>query len=405
MNRNVKRLAAFSLVFVIVLGTFAGIIPSQGCDDHSKSSFAEWRESNDQTYLYVYSPSGENYEIGQLQGFYLAEKILYIDQIVSVFLAKFGLQYSDVSNLAYLYDTHIPDKYKLEMSGIADGVNLYLESIGSVPYFDYSRILVINTLSDVLHGILYPQMAAGTAQVGGCTAIGAVNRLFSWTQPVICQTIDLSSFFAPGMAWVFIHTPKYKIFMPTGGAGLGAMFGKSEYVASASTLVFSSAPGVPGTPMTVQCRIALEKAKTAREFVDLLPRTFSLNWLVADKNELYRAEVTPVEEVIAKINTTDVRTNTFTSEQMLQYVIDPEDSLEREAQVNERLDKYFHQGRYYQYIRNRHLLKILSEPPITKVSPPDKYSTVAFFLFVPGFRKGVFGIGNPRDASHGDLPF
>lgn len=90
---------------------------------------------------------------------------------------------------------------------------------------------------------------------------------------------------------------------------------------------------------------------------------------------------------------------------MLQYVIDPEDSINRTDLVYSLLDEYFYENRWFQYISDSDLLSILTESPICKVSPPDKYSTVAFFQFTPGFDLGVFGVGNLRDMSHGIFPF
>ncbi len=361
-------------------------------------SYAKWKEDNRQKYLHIITTT--YYELGYLEGQNLANEILTMDYILKNLIASYNLDINQVIYLAYIYDQFIPEEYKMELTGIAD----------AIPTLSYTDILLQVVFLDLYYGILIPQMIGVDPALHACTAISAKN---SKTSVTIGQTMDFGLLFYPTLNFVK-HTVigKQTAFSLRMGAAV-LPIGKNRRVSSTVNLVQTWKVAEFGIPTCIKSRIAFETCKTAKEFSELMTSSYCCSWnyMFSDKRgNLIVSETIPslkIEETINKHGFA-VRTNTYISEELKIFLLDPLFSIERQQKAEELTQQELNEDGK---LSVKELMNILSYYDGTEASicrypiPNDLTSvcTLAFFVS-QGCRKGYFGIGNTRDSDWGRIP-
>jgi hypothetical protein len=348
-----------------------------------------WTESNGQPYLVLVAE--DHYELGLLQGQYLAEEILYADALLDQMCAQYGLSIEMLIHLSRYYESFIPEEYISEMQGMADALPV-----------SYDRILLQNCWLDIYYGQLVPAQALAQLQASmGCSSFAVDSRAFD----VVGQTLDFGYIFSPAIFWL-----KYRVgdgptvFCPGLGAGK-VPAGKSDYVMASTNLVQTVAVGGPGMPYTIRARYAFENAKNAADFLEkVVCTTSSWNYIAADV--FFHTKFTTPTGVETIPGTTlyeegsdyVVRTNTFVSDELKPYLIDPTYSLDRQERCEELIEA--DRGRF----TLRDAGDMLSDDLISREpNPHDPTATATVCFFWSDGISTYFGEGNPRDAEWGRI--
>lgn len=358
-------------------------------------AYAEWRETNGQRYLNIIA--SDYYELGKKEGEYLKTEIIYMDFILKNLIISYNLSLPMILYYVGLYE--IPEDFKQESLGMAEKTGL-----------TYEEIILQRVFLDLYYGILQPSIIGiDLPKLAGCTAIAVKN---SKRNSVIGQNIDFGYAFKPTLAWV-----KYKIFgrQTVFSLRMGASelpIGKSRIVSALVTLVQTWKIHQFGIPTGIKSRIAFETARNSQKFLEIMTTTYCCSWnyIISDiRGTTFGIETiigTTITEELEK-NDYGIRTNTYVSDELKQYLLNPAFSMNRQKKAVElTLEKI--QNRK---VKIEDILEILSyndgsDSSICRYPDPNDPTltlTEAFFC-TSGIRNGYFGIGNAKDNSWGRIP-
>jgi hypothetical protein len=392
---------------LLIASMMVGINSVRACEDFGPNrdipirlsaiqGFAKWKSSNGQAYLLI--KARDYYSLGYLTGKGLMNQILTMDAIIKSLISSYGFDLQEIIYYAQIYDLFIPMEYKDEMQGMADATTL-----------SYLDILLQVVFLDLYYGILIPAQI-GIDDVGACTALAIKNTKWHVT---IGQNMDFGLPFLPTLAYVK-HTVmgKQAVFSLRMGASTLAI-GKNERVSSTLTLVQTCKMANFGTPTGIKARIAFENCKSASKFFEVMISSYCASWnyIVSDfKGDVIAAESLPDSIILKslKFRETAVRTNTYISEELKVFLIDPTYSIPRQMKAEELL-KARQESKWI--VREKDLMTILCYHDGTNASicrfpdlaDPTYVCTEAFFVS-SGVRKGYFGIGNPIQSTWGRVP-
>ena len=401
-NKTILGLSALLIVVMMV-----GINSVTACEDYGDNrditiissrarGFAKWKSSNCQSYLLVNAQ--DYYSLGYLTGKGLMDQILTMDAIIKSLISSYGFNLQEIQYYAQIYDLFIPTEYKDEMQGMADATML-----------SYLDILLQIVFLDLYYGILIPTQI-GLDSVGACTALLIKNTKWHVT---IGQNMDFGLIFLPTLSYVK-HTVmgKQAVFSLRMGASTLAI-GKNKRVSCTQTLVQTWKMANFGTPTGIKARIAFENCKSASKFFQVMTSSYCASWnyIISDfKGNVVATETLPDSFIIQslKFGDTAVRTNTYISEELKVFLIDPTYSVSRQIKAEELL-KLKQESKCI--VREKDLMFILSYYDGTDASicrfpdpaDPSSICTEAFFVS-SGVRRGYFGIGNPIQCSWGRIP-
>jgi hypothetical protein len=411
MRRKTSFFFPIALLLFFLAGSsiaiaVAGAAPAQGAHPNAVDTSSArsrgrceaemgWIETNGQQYLQL---TAENhYELGALEGQYLADKILYGHGLIQQLVQQYQLDINELMYLAQLYENFIPERYKQEMQGIS-----------SVLPITYNDILLQNAWLDIYYGHLIPQMTgAGVPpiEIAGCTAIGTNNFVLD----AVGQNMDFAAPFEPSTYWI-----RYKVGDSPRvfclGVGSGKIsIGKNPYVIAAATVIKTAVTGEIGIPQCVKSRMAFETAENADEFVSIMESSFTSSWnyIVADTifseafSKPIACETLPATAVNIPVEDITVRTNTYVTDSLRPYLLSQTYSMARQAKAEYLAEE--DRGR----LTIKEIGEILSyhdgtDASITRYAQtPEDTKTLAFFI-----SNGIisyFGLGNPRDADWGKI--
>ncbi len=405
MNKTISKRKLFSFLFILTFSSILGYITpiSLGKSkiseiDVQSGTFcnrAEWRETNGQYYLEIFAT--DHYNLGKLKGEYLADQIITLDQIINELLFYYEIPMDLFIFLSYIYNLYIPHIYRTEIYGISK----------AIPSLSYTDILLQIVFLDLFYGILNPIMTS-MGKLAGCTAI-VIND----ENNVIGQNMDFGLIFFPTLSWVKASISGISIFSLYIGAAM-LPIGKSEYVSSLVTLVQTNKiHQIFSTPTMIKTQIAFENAKNANEFMTYLTDGYTCSWnfIIADENNVIASEtINPicVEEEVGE-NSFAVRTNTYITEELEQYLIDPLYCKERQFMAEYLASCKLSTSTSITVID---LMEILSYYDTTNNSicrlpnPSDPLSTctLSFFTYDLNNKTGYFGLGNTILSSWGIIP-
>ena len=398
---------AFGLCTLLIITMMVGINSVTACEDYNLNreisitssaiqGFARWESSNGQAYLHINARN--YYSLGYLTGKGLTNQILTMDAIIKSLISSYDFNLQEILYYAQIYDLFIPEEYKDEMQGMADATIL-----------SYRDILLQIVFLDLYYGILIPTQI-GIDGVGACTALVVKNTNWHVT---IGQNMDFGLIFLPTLSYVK-HTVmgKQAVFSLRMGASTLAI-GKNKKVSSTLTLVQIWKMANFGTPTGIKARIAFENSKSASEFFKIMTSSYCASWnyIISDfKGTVIVSETLPNSFIVKnlKFGETAVRTNTYISEELKPFLIDPTYSVSRQMKAEELL-KEKKESKWI--VREKDFMTILSYYDGTVSSicrlpdpvDPSKICTEAFFVS-SGVRRGYFGIGNPMQCSWGRIP-
>jgi hypothetical protein len=405
MRKYNKTILGLSTLLILIM--MVGINSVTACEDYGDNrdiritssktkGFAKWKSSKGQSYLLVNAQ--DYYSLGYLTGKGLIDQILTMDAIIKSLVSSYGFNLQEILYYAQIYDLFIPTDYKDEMQGMADATMLY-----------YSDILLQIVFLDLYYGILIPTQI-GLDGVGACTALVIKNTKWHVT---IGQNMDFGLAFLPTLSYVkHIVMGKQVVFSLRMGASTLAI-GKNKKVSSTLTLVQSWKIANFGIPTGIKARIAFESCKSASKFFEIMTSSYCASWnyIISDyKGNVIASETLPDSFIIQnlKFGEIAVRTNTYISEELKLFLIDPTYSIARQMKAEDLL-KVKEESKWI--VRERDLMTILSYNDGTDASicrfpdpaDPNYICTEAFFVS-SGIRRGYFGIGNPIQCSWGRIP-
>ncbi len=401
-----------SMYFLIVLIIFSfsiSLIPPSvnACgkppyfDQH-----ALWKESNGQKYLEI--KANDYYTLGFFEGIELDSKIIALKTSIEAMFANYGILYSYLLDLANLYKPFIPGDYITEMQGMVDA--LKFQNI------TFDDVLLQNCFMDIYYGIFIPQMSGSSLPPIeiGCTAIAALNKGGSVS---IGQNFDFSQFLHPTLSFVF-HQIKGKtsIFSIRMGGMLALPMGKNNKgVISMVSIVETIVMGAFGIPATIRTRMAFENSKRAEDFFQYMKGSnvpVSFNSIYADKkSKVIGTENVPNICVKNSVNGLDyiVRTNTFVSDDLKSYLIDPLYSVNRQKKAEDLVENSFKD----KSLSLQEFMTILqykdgTDASICRIdsSDPIASQTGAFMVCKQkeSHNFGFFGLGNALENSWAIVP-
>ncbi len=372
--------------------------------------YAEWRVSNGQPYLEV---AGEDpYTIGLVQGVRLADQIHHLKHYVEDFAVRYAVKrqtYKKFRELARMYEKFFLPHFIEEMKGFADGAK----------EVDYEDILLQNCFFDIVYGQLIPEDIENPLLSNfalGCTAFGIMNSHRSdkepypehqsgensMPKPLIGQNFDYAKIFGRALSFVYMKKPnKPEVFALRLGSMLCLPAGRNSLgVAITVNAIKSRVQGALTMPVTAKARLCLETSVTAESCYDLIfsmPATAPCNLLIADNAEIIAIEALPEHHVKRNVSTIIVKSNTFVTDRLQQFLTHPKYSKQRQ---------YYAAGRLAQLYEDKggvltddDLLELLRDKPIICRNKRLQPKTIAFLT------RKYFGSGNPVDNPIGLIPF
>ncbi len=353
-----------------------------------EGDYAKWHRYNGQRYLEVFAT--DFYEMGYLQGKFLARKIKGMKRVIEILGIRFTkVARKDSWEFDREYEEYIPDYLQAEMKGMADAIN----------GISYRDILMQNCFIDLLHGQLFPiyfQSRFLLEYQFGCTVFGGVNK----KDVILGQNFDFGVIFNPYTSYVLLKMPKKP---DNFGFRIGGMLNlpparNKDGITLAVNLVKTNDICNIGVPICILTRMALEKCKSTKDFMKFYENksgTLGYNLSIADSLSIISYETTPDEKILHHIRDIFVRSNTYVSERLQKDLLRKKYSKKRQNYGETLVNDYF---RKKKRLDEEDLIKILADKPIICRTNPLKSMTLSFFT------KRFFGRGNLTRNKLGIIP-
>jgi hypothetical protein len=231
----------------------------------------------------------------------------------------------------------------------------------------------------------------------GCTSFGVINQ----NSTLIGQNFDLAAIFKPTLTFTLIKMPnKPDIFSLRAGALLSLPVGRnSRGVALSVTVVKNRMKGAISIPCSIKARMAFETGNTAEtlyNFMSSTPSPTSGTLLIADESKIIALEILPSKYKREDVTNTIVRSNTFISNSLQEYLIKPKYSKKRQRYAEKQLNEVYNINKG---LTDDGLLNLLANDPIICRMKYRRSKTIAFNT------KQYFGLGNPIQNKPGIIPF
>ncbi len=153
-------------------------------------------------------------------------------------------------------------------------------------------------------------------------------------------------------------------------------------------------------PATAKARLCFETSVTAESCYDLffsMPNSGPCNLLIADEAEIIAIEVLPGQYMKKNVTTTVVKSNTFVTDQLQQYLTHPKYSKQRQYYAAGRLSQMYEDKGGV--LTDDDLLDLLRDGPVICRKKRLQPKTIAFIT------RKYFGTGSPSDSPIGNVPF
>jgi len=360
-------------------------------EDNMDSGSARWKNSNGQKYLEIFAP--DHYQLGVLEGYHLSKQIKSFKRVIKFLSLTFKSReysYKKLIKLSKDYKPFIPDRFQLEMKGMADSVNK----------ISFDDILLQNCFLDIFYGKLIPKFSKSIVLKNfeiACTSFAVRNR----RRTLIAQNFDVPFFFKNSAAFVYVHMPEYPSFFSLRlGAHLSLpvaipYFGVSIRVNAIKSIRQAGF----SIPSSIRVREGLEKAKTAQAFFNYITRrdfTASCNILISDLSNVFSLEVVPYRYEKKEIKECVSKSNTFISDSLQLSLISPKYSKKRQKYADRRIKSAYEKSGGQ--LNEKRLLSILKDNRIICRRNFLRPMTLAYLM------DHYFGIGNPRSNPSGVVP-
>jgi len=360
-------------------------------DEYMDKGLARWKNSNGQYYLEIFAP--DHYQLGTLEGYHLSKQIKSFKKVIKFLSLTFKSKeysYKNLIELSKEYVPFIPNRFQVEMEGMADSVNK----------ISYNDILLQNCFLDIFYGKLIPKFSKSKVLRNfeiACTSFAVRNK----RRTLIAQNFDFPFFFKRSAAFVYTHTSgNPSIFSLRLGALLSLPVAINNFGVSVRiNAIKSRRQAEISIPSSIRVREGLEKAKTAQAFLNYITRrdfTASCNILVSDLSEVFSLEVIPYRIEKREIKDCVSKSNTFISDSLQVSLIDPKYSKKRQRYADRRIKNAYQKSD--RQLNEKSLLNILKDNSIICRRNFLKPMTLAYLT------DHYFGIGNPRRNPSGLVP-
>ena len=272
MKKNCGIFLCILLVItcIPVSGTFVNQSTSDDTrvSDHERIIYGSvdggWLEERDG--VVILHVSGSHYDMGYQHGVLLKEQIQQNIRAFLSFEEEFGWSYEDVLEVWNIQKEYLPQEYKDELQGMADGTGMSYEEIG-----------VHNTWTGVFNHLFY---CWGTAAWGDATSDGdlvhmrSADGCLSVNDPVTGYTINENSV-------VIVRDPSngYASVCPTFAGDVVSIGGFNEKAVGVSELTIvcddTTYHGINGG---FRMRMVLDHAATAYEALDIMNSNRGCGW-------------------------------------------------------------------------------------------------------------------------------
>ena len=267
---NKKVVCIFTCLLLIGIPSLAGGKIREIADDEGRpviQDFLEdgWLEERDE--LKILHVKGSPYEMGFQHGYLLKEECLECLRAYLNFSERFGFSYDYFLCLWYQMKDYVPQEYKEEMHGMADG--------SGVPF---EMVAVGNIITVRVH-------CSGGAAWGPATIDGKLYHLRSLDFPLIMRD-PISGKYAQENSVLIIREPSYGYASldPSFAGFVGSLGGINENGVGVEVLTCWSDDEWLGNPMVFRQRMVLDYAFSVDDAVDILNsnRTCGWNFIVSD---------------------------------------------------------------------------------------------------------------------------
>lgn len=231
-----------------------------------------WVEERDGvTILHV---SGTNYEMGYQHGYLLKDEIHANMRMLFDFFEDVGFSYDTLASSWNMMRMYIPEKYMLEIQGLADGCNASLEEIG-----------VFNILHDTANLI----HCCGAILWDDATVDGELIHVRSGDLRMNIQD-SISGRYLQENQVLLVHAPNegYASMGPTWSGGVGSYGGINEKgIAISETTCWTNDTTLEGTCASFRMGVVLDTADSASEALHIMNTNRTCGWslLISDANE------------------------------------------------------------------------------------------------------------------------
>lgn len=267
MNRNcLNRL----LLTILIIFIFFPISSSQ------KSTLKNdcWLEEIDG--VRVLHLNGDYYNIGYYHGLLLKDEIQINMRILFDFFNEMGFSYEDLVEYWYIYKINLPEKFILELNGLADGCNLSLDEIG-----------VYNILHDIANLIT----CSGALVWNSATLDGDIIHMRSTDHDIFNRDPDpITGISLQENQVLIIRNPidNYASMSPMWAGRIGSWGGINEKgIGVSENTCWTNDTSTDGICANFRMGMVLDSAETSVEAIAILDNNKTVGWnlLISDGNK------------------------------------------------------------------------------------------------------------------------
>lgn len=371
--------------------------------DANKVDTSTWRKWAGQKFLDI--RASDHYMLGLLTGQHLSKRVQALKLLIEGMTVRYAAKKFTYKRLRRLvaqnYEKHVPKCCQEEMRGLAEATKRTC----------YEDVLLQNCFIDFLYGHLIPQDVENPVLRDfhlGCTSLGVVDHTTG--MPLMAQNFDFSPVFQPLLAFARVQVGDCHPFFSMRIGGMLSLPAGQNAAGLAMTVcvVKSTIPGIFSVPCAIKARMVFENARSvsdALEYMAETPSTASSNILLADHERLASVEVAPTTQNVVEVPDYVVRSNRFTSTDLVSQLVNPKYSLDRQVYGEKRVGEIYerhgrdnHTAGKSTRVLEGELLHLLAEKPILREKSHLHSRTLAFIS------SHFFGRGNPRDKGVGHVP-
>ena len=220
--------------------------------------------------------NGSYYEMGYQHGYLLKDEIWASFRTQLVFCERNDYDYERILDVWYNMEPHIPEKYKEEMQGLADGTNMTFE-----------QVAVINTIPEIFNNF-FEEACCGISIWGDATVDGKLYHIRSYDWPFNLTDPETGTYFQE-LSLLIVRTPEtgYASVIPEYAGDISAYNGINEngIVVGENTCVTKDITH-HGISPAFRMRMVMDEAATAEETIEILTsnRTCGTNFVISDAN-------------------------------------------------------------------------------------------------------------------------
>jgi len=251
----IKKILAVILCFLLTIN----FLPVKGIKNNSDLLNGGWLEERDG--VKILHLSGSNYEMGFQHGFLLKEEV---KQDIRAYLNYSNVPFDNLLDIWNVMKDYVPQEYKDEIQGIADGAEITFEEIAAA-----NMVIIIGDMG-----------CFGISAWGNATKDGKLYHTRSFDQPFDIEDPITGKYAHENSVLIIRHPDNgYASLSPSvagtmhGGGGIN-----DQGIAIGQQVCWSKDYTFNGTPGQFRVQMVLDHASTAQEAIDILTTNKDLGW-------------------------------------------------------------------------------------------------------------------------------